>query len=181
MTQSIADNQNLRGDSCLHVAARSGHFRNVQLLLDYGFLPNVRNNALDTPLHEATRIGANMVAVLLINNGGRVTARNDRAESVLHTAVSSGNIEVVRTVIKHARQTLSQENFSLFINLTNKDGNTALHRAFSSHAPDPIVTELLSNGADINKRNIYSHTPLCLAPSRPLDEIVAALRVIGRG
>jgi len=84
---SLADAINDQGTSSLHVAAERGHARVVDVLLDAGLDPNLRDRQGRTPLHRADSSAAACPATeRLLARGAEVNARDDRGWTPLHAA-----------------------------------------------------------------------------------------------
>ena len=76
------------GDTCLHVATFAGHSDVVQLLLERGANPNIRNAMLCTPLHSSMYDFEATATKLLLEHGADVNARNRDDITPLHVQFS---------------------------------------------------------------------------------------------
>ena len=130
------------------------------------------NSVKKLPLIAACKNQHMSVVQLLLINGANPNLQEQGSEYSycslpLHIAAEGDNIELVELLLKHGAD----------IDITDIDGNTALHRAIEHHSnrtscpPNsdnsryvlPVVDILLENKADVNKENKYGDTPLCLA------------------
>ena len=80
------------------------------------------NNKGETPLHVAAKIGFNTFAEKLIEKGALITAKDNTNETPLHKAVEYPS--TVNSLLRIRKQDIKS-----IINLQNKDGDTALHKA----------------------------------------------------
>jgi ankyrin repeat protein len=82
-----------------------------------------------------------------------------------------GNMTTVKELIKHARQTLSREQFVLFVNIKvsrEMGGNNALLYACNSTNSNFMLVDYLINeaGADPNTMNDYAINCLLIATKK---------------
>jgi len=75
------DARNVRGETPLHVAARSGGYAVVSLLVRHGADLNARDGLGNTPLHYAVAGCRYAVASLLVKRGADADARNNEGRS----------------------------------------------------------------------------------------------------
>lgn len=111
--------------TALHAASRKGHFRIVQILLDYGANPRVEDASTRTPLCEALCAGHERVARQLARHTkdfpSFIAIRN-MALSPIHVAARLHKYNSIRWLIEAGQD----------INQTNSQGKTALHFVLSS-------------------------------------------------
>jgi ankyrin repeat protein len=69
-----------------------------------------------------------------------------RFRSVLHYAVISGNRDVIKAILDHARTRLDEKNYACFLSLVDSLGQTAFHCARDAD----IITLLLNAEFDVN-------------------------------
>ncbi|KAI2808806.1 Ankyrin repeat [Blomia tropicalis] len=123
-----------------------------------------------TCLHYASLNGHKDIVNLLLEHGANPNIVDHNGSSPLHLASWTGDYEVVNMLITTVNQKAD-------INLKNKDNETALHSA-CQYGHTPVVSLLLSKGADPFIRNIRSETALDLsAQYGRLDTIELLLRM----
>jgi cytohesin len=135
--------------SLVHKAAARGTRETVQVLLNAGADPDVRDKYGKTPLHEAAD-----------NESNKTTSMNAKIVGVLLDEGLDPNVQ----------QTEDEE----FVGV---EGETPLHKATQSanDSARQVVEALLDCGADPNVENKYGKTPLHLASKRADAEVVSAL------
>jgi ankyrin repeat protein len=84
----------------LHLAARYGHRKVVELLVDRGANPNAANVTGFTPLHEAARLGSTKIAELLILAGARVDAKDSLGKRPIDYATKHGYAKAVHALLE---------------------------------------------------------------------------------
>lgn len=89
-----------RGYSPLHHAAARGHLEALQLLLDFGWGVDTRNDALETALHLASYGGHARVVECLLDRGADIDARTRDLETSLFYATRKGHDRVVRLLVR---------------------------------------------------------------------------------
>ncbi|KAG2851855.1 hypothetical protein JG687_00009120 [Phytophthora cactorum] len=90
----------LHGYSPVHHAAVRGHLDVLQLLLDFGWSVDVRNDALETPLHLACFDGHVHIAEFLLDRGADINARTRDEETPLFYAARKGQYRTVRLLVR---------------------------------------------------------------------------------
>lgn len=95
------------GQTCLHVAASSGHYDMVQVLLGQGSDFNSVDKEGWTPLHSAAKAGYLDVVKLLVNNGASTTSETKAGHIPLWYAAAQGNINVVSYLLKQQHDSYS--------------------------------------------------------------------------
>ena len=85
----------------------------------------------ETPLHLAAEKGLKDVGQYFLNNRARLNAIDDTMETPFHRAVNHTNM---------IKMFLDEDNVSSFINCTNKDGDSALHKASRNGAEADLKT-----------------------------------------
>ncbi|KAF1786856.1 Ankyrin repeat-containing domain [Phytophthora cactorum] len=88
------------GYSPVHHAAARGHLDVLQLLLDFGWSVDVRNDALETPLHLACFDGHVHVAEFLLDRGADINARTRDEDTPLFYAARKGQYRTVRLLVR---------------------------------------------------------------------------------
>lgn len=106
------------GRTCLHYAARGGHYECVERIIDasrigpvaesWGFVRflNVRDAIGTTPLHMAARAGKANICRLLLENGAFVSATTStfgfgpkHGSTTLHSAAKGGSVAVIHELL----------------------------------------------------------------------------------
>ena len=85
----------------------------------------------ETPLHLAAEKGLKDVGQYFLNNRARLNAIDDTMETPFHRAVNHTNM---------IEMFLQEDNVSSIINCTNKDGDSALHKASRNGAEADMET-----------------------------------------
>jgi len=135
------------GATPLHAAAEYGYSEIVEVLLEHGAAPNIREKYGDTPLHYAAMFGNSKVVEVLLEHGADPNIRDKYGATPLHYAAAFDYPKIVE--------------------LLHKDPNdydvTPLQAAAEFNYPN-VVKLLLEHGADPNiQENKYGYTPLHFA------------------
>lgn len=146
----------------LHLAAYSAHDALIELLLERGADPNLKDARNQTPLFGAASSGNPRSIQVLVASGARVDARNAGGDTPLHRAVVERRLDNARVLLDSRAD----------VNAVNGSGMTPLHVALDT-ADEHVVRLLLERGADVNKPMFGGKTPLQLAASR--DDLVKML------
>ena len=128
--------KNSRGDTPLHLAARSGQKDISELLIDKGADINAKHNQGGTPLASAVDGGHRDVAELLLDNGADVNVKGNTGRSILYFACQRGNKEIAELLIDNGAD----------VNAKNNAGQTLLDLAQSAGHTE-IVELLKEHGA----------------------------------
>ncbi|EFN80876.1 Ankyrin repeat domain-containing protein 39 [Harpegnathos saltator] len=119
-------------------AALSDDQERVEKLLRNGAPVNGEDSAGYRPLHYAARNAHPRVCEMLLRHDADVTARTRCGRATaLHRAATRGRADVVELLLRHGADA----------NLTDADGNNALHRALVGRAP--AVCKLLIPRTDL--------------------------------
>jgi hypothetical protein len=92
------------GDTCLHLASRTGQEELVRIFLDSKASINALNMRKSTPLHSAARNGHLDVVGILLKAGADVEARDNRGRTPLNEASRNGHKEVVVALLWKSRR-----------------------------------------------------------------------------
>lgn len=99
-TCTSLDDHNLNGETPLTCAARAGHVKICELLLDEGaFINQTTQYVNQTPLHVAIEHGNTDVVEYLINQGADAQIADNVNISPLYTAIKGGNSYLVHLLI----------------------------------------------------------------------------------
>ena len=188
------------GESPLHVAVRSGQVEDVRKVLDQQLLDvNCLNSKHETPLHLACSLRHTDIVVLLIAFGadpfikdsdgstayGRCSVEigdlmnkmfhhnnlwingpdNTNGDTLLHSAVRQGDLA-------NAQRLILKQNIS--VNDINASYETPLHLACAL-GHKPLVHLLVTNGADMYKRDCCNNAPIHRAVAKGHADVVNLL------
>ncbi|EGD76429.1 hypothetical protein PTSG_07546 [Salpingoeca rosetta] len=189
------------GDTMLHLAARHGHARVLELLLAQGPSKdevNARNTVGHTPLHEAALCSDSTCVQLLLAAGADVHIAKHADWTALHLAATKPNANAVQQLLAagadatRLNKDVGSENFKTTeadalhildlltakcpqgLNQPDHHGLTPLHLA-AMHGHAEHVSHLIAVGADATKADIKGRTPLDLARARRKDNTAAVL------
>ena len=151
------------GPSALIKAVRLSDFRIVKYLLQDGIDEDLRDEDCSTALYEAILKGREDIIELLFDCCTNLDRLSD-VWCLFHDTVESGKQKIVGLFLKKG----------IDINVRDKDGRTALHKAVLGES---IVRAnmLLAHGADVNIKDKNNHTALHIAASRNVPELVTLL------
>lgn len=159
------------GNSALHLAVQAGRTAIVNLLLADDADTNLQNNKRETPLHLAAALNNVEILARLIRHGTDVTLANHNGSTPIHIAARNGHTEVLRYLLTDESVGHSP---SQLLSLTDKNGETALFHAVRSGSKE-AVNLLVDSGASVSHQGIDRSTPLHLACSAGLKEVVRVL------
>ena len=109
-------------DTALTLAAASGHYRFVELLLSRGAQVDVRNKKGNSSLWLAANGGHLDVVQLLYSAGADIDSQDNRKVSCLMSAFRKGHSKVVKWLVKHVTQFPSDTELTRFIaTISDKD------------------------------------------------------------
>ncbi|XP_048133697.1 protein ACCELERATED CELL DEATH 6-like [Rhodamnia argentea] len=92
--------KNYQGENLLHVAARAGRIRTVELLLNHGMPESYFNNLGNTALHEAVKNGNfDLTNLLLSRCSGLLYEKNKEGKCPLYLAVETGDLEIFKLLL----------------------------------------------------------------------------------
>ncbi|KAK5813716.1 hypothetical protein PVK06_029167 [Gossypium arboreum] len=110
---SLVNQKNSKGDTPLHVAARSGSFETAQILVNCANSGEIEagqratrivNRVNDTALHDAARNGHLPIAELLIRGDPELPdLTNEAGESPLFIAVDKKHVDIAEIILQVAR------------------------------------------------------------------------------
>ncbi|CZR57826.1 probable AVO2 Component of a complex containing the Tor2p kinase and other proteins, which may have a role in regulation of cell growth, partial [Phialocephala subalpina] len=146
-------------NTSLHLASSLGHLSIVRLLVNLGHDRTLAELSLNeehqTPLHLASAAGHTDIVHLLCSSCPWSIPRRDiRGRDALMLASREGHDTVVQLLL-----TFSPSGPETLLSSSDIDGNTALHFA-SSNGHLLVLRTLLAAGADSEKRNVWSWTPV---------------------
>jgi ankyrin repeat protein len=137
------------GTSPLLWAINRADYEVAEALLAKKANPNTGNEFGALPLLEAIRLNEARLAKMLLDAGAKVESANPDDETALMLAIKVGNFQIVQTLIDLGAK----------VNVTEKFHNqTPLIYAAGAGRAD-IIKLLLSKGADIKPRALYTDWP----------------------
>nr|KAF6428939.1 ankyrin repeat and SOCS box containing 3 [Molossus molossus] len=153
------------GFSALHFAARRGHWKIVQILLEAGADPNATTLEETTPLFLAVENGRMDVLRLLLRHGANVNGSHSMCGwNALHQATFQENAEIIKLLLKRGANKECQDDF----------GITPLFVA-AQYGKLESLSILISSGANVNCQALDKATPLFIAAQEGHTECVELL------
>ena len=137
----MADEQDEKNQTALHLAAGDGHDKVVQQLLEKGVKIDVEDGEGRTALHLAAGDAHDKVVQRLLEVGARTDARDRRGRTAFHMAAEYGHEGVIQQLLKYAVETDAEDG----------EGRTALYSA-AELGRDGIIPQLLENGVQPSDR-----------------------------
>ncbi len=138
----------------------------VELLIEKGIDVDVKGEYGRTPLQEAARTKKKNAAKALIEKGASIYVTDEHGRTALYFACHIGDKSIAQLIIK--------EIVKLNIDIGNKDGRTPLHAAVYS-GNEGLVKLLIRSGANVNVIDAIGTTPLHLAAQRNYKSITKLL------
>uniref|UniRef100_A0A7S4I253 Uncharacterized protein n=1 Tax=Vannella robusta TaxID=1487602 RepID=A0A7S4I253_9EUKA len=146
------------GNTALHLAVSNNHLPFVQILLQSEAInvdPVNRNGA--TPLLSAIDHGHSALVRMLISAGANAKQADKQGFTALHKAVLTGNMEILRFLVK------TLESDSSALNAASAEQRlTPLHQA-AFHGKKNAMKVLLCAGAAVSPLSFNGTTPLHMA------------------
>ena len=192
----------LLGRTGLILAARRGHLRIVQFLIERGAdidkqSVNQLGFSVTSALTSAAREGHLEVVQCLVKNGAGVNVPDRMGATALTFAASGGHLQIVQNLLDNGADLGVQSSrgrialieaaggghFSVVeclmekgadVNVMNKHGMTALMFA-TQNGHLKVVEYLLEKGADVNVQDKQGCTPLMVAIRRGVEQVVTIL------
>lgn len=150
------------GLSALHTAVQMSNIHALQLLLQAGADPNIRDIQGMTVLYFAISINASTEVVQeLIEAGANSNTHGPDGRSPLHIASRRGDISLVRLLLRYGSDA----------NVKSSLGLTPIFEAVESRNSQ-VVNELLSYGADMTVRSKDGKTVLHKAATQDNTEVL---------
>ncbi len=104
-----------------------------------------------TPLTEAARLSNARLVKMLLDAGAKVDSANPDGETALMTAISGGDLSVVQLLVDAGANVNTVEKFH--------NQTPLMYAAAASRNASKMVKLLLSKGADVKPRALYSDWP----------------------
>jgi len=151
MIQSGADVNQAQGEGSTPLlwAVNRQDYDVAKALLAKKANPNATNEFGAMPLTEAARLNDDMLVKMLLDAGAKVDSANLDDESALMLAIKNGNLQMTETLV----------NAGASVNRIEKFHNETplIYAAAGGHLS--IVKLLLSKGADVKPRSLYTDWP----------------------
>jgi uncharacterized protein len=128
--------------TALHWAVYKKDLELVEMLLDEGADPNLRNDYGATPMTVASEHGDYPIMKALVDAGGDIESPNSEGQTLLMTVARTGNIETAKLLLDKGANVNAMESWG---------GQTALMWSSSQQQPE-MVRLLVESGADVNAR-----------------------------
>lgn len=109
-----------RGETPLHLAARSNQIDVMKILIDNGATVDACAHENQTPLHIAARLGNAEIVTLLLEKGANADAQTRDQYTALHIAAREGK-EDVAAVLLDRGATLSMKTKVTYCSLLEKE------------------------------------------------------------
>lgn len=137
----------------VHLAAREGHGVMLDMLLQKGSNPNVRDRLLQTPLHLASESGKDATVSSLIASNADLAAKDVGGRTAAHFAACSVSVRVLSILVQHEPD---------LILISDNYGRTPLHYAIWNNTAKEleIIRFLLENGAEVDALDCERRTAL---------------------
>jgi len=149
-----------QGVSALHFAVMGGHKEIAELLLAHGVDVNVADNNANTPLHIAASRGMAKMVDLLLAKGANANAKTNTTGFEGETDDYVGDTPLHLTALSEREwRALPKEEQKKF---ASRGAGAAVEAA----------AVLLANGADVNATNDKGKTPLRLATSKEMKNLL---------
>lgn len=183
--------------TAMHVAARRGHAKIVDTLIEHGAKIEETTGDGETPLLSGAMNGDLRVVKVLLSKGADVHRKNKPGGTALHWASLNGNPKVIAELLKYGANVSEIADAEATVNygiesigfdamvwllldrlasagLQNLLGGTPLHwAAFNGRLE--VVELLIENGADVHVKNAFGGTPLHAAAWNGNEYVVEEL------
>ncbi|KAF2903218.1 hypothetical protein ILUMI_02975, partial [Ignelater luminosus] len=167
---------NSSGDTPLHYSAKHGNSKILsKLISDVSDVNIILNSIGNTPLHCALKVynyrkeGYFETVNLLLLKGANVNIANAKGRTPLYYGVKYGDCRVIEKLLLRDAD----------VNAQNETRNTLLHYAISKRRKFDITNLLLSNGANVNIKNIEGKTSLHYGVTYDDCKVVEGLMLAG--
>lgn len=202
------DARNSIGQTPLFFTCHDDNDLVAKTLFKNGAHLDIRDNMGRTALFEAVQCGALSTSETLIDLGSNIDTQDDSGECVLTNAISTGRLDIAKMLLdknanpniqdtlgqtplmKVANSTLRQDTtlaatklllqYNANVDLTDSDGNCALHIAARNGTPD-LLALLRIAGADPLSRNKASECPFGICISRSDVDSKTLVAILGNG
>uniref|UniRef100_A0A8C4TJ17 Euchromatic histone-lysine N-methyltransferase 1b n=1 Tax=Erpetoichthys calabaricus TaxID=27687 RepID=A0A8C4TJ17_ERPCA len=144
------DLQDAEGSTCLHLAAKKGHYDVVKYLLSTELIDiNCQDDGGWTPMIWATEYKHIDQVQLLLSSGADINIRDKEENICLHWAAFSGCVDIAEILL----------NAKCDLHAVNIHGDSPLHIAARENRRDCVVL-FLSKGAEVSLKNKEGESPI---------------------
>jgi ankyrin repeat protein len=156
--------------SALHFSGWYGGALLIQMFVDLGINPDIRNRDNDTPLHLAAWEDNNLAIKKLLDLGASIEATNNEGTTPIMWSASNGKPAAISLIASQGAN----------INARDFQGNTAIHwAAFKGHSE--AVALLYKHGSYLDIKNHHGKLPLDVAIANGQTEAVdKILQILGK-
>ena len=163
LTKPVLTGTDYKKDELLEAARSGNEERLLALLTPLNVNCHASDGRKSTPLHLAAGYNRTRIVQLLLQHGADVHAKDKGGLVPLHNACSYGHFEVTELLMSHGANVNAMDLWQF----------TPLHEAASKSRTE-VCSLLLSHGADPTLLNCHSKSAIDVAPSRDLQERLAA-------
>lgn len=159
----------------LHLAARGGNFKCVEILLEYEPCVTLADETGQIPMHKAAASACfESVKVFYEDNRKTLWVRDMCGETALHCACRTGALEVVTFMLERVKGAKKR---GKLLNMQNEEGNTSLHVA-ALRGELEVARALLKKKANWKLTNIHGEQPLhCARRGQHFDMVKLLTKV----
>ena len=154
------------GNTCLVLACERGYTGFVDVLLEHGADPSVRNNKGWTAAHAATVGGHSTIFQTLYEHGAVVNERDNTGAMPAHYAAQADNVEVLMMIhkcqVSPDGESIASTGHTTVLEGRMNNGNTPAHVAALFDSP-AALTFLHKVGCDLEARCTADETPMIKA------------------
>lgn len=100
ISKSIINQQDVTGDTPLHVALKNNNYDTVNMLLNFPNIDiNAQNQQGNTPLHLAIMKNNNNAIEILLSKKADINVKNNNQDNALYTAIDYSNVKAVEKLV----------------------------------------------------------------------------------
>ena len=157
---------NSKHETALHLACSLRHTDIVVLLIAFGADPFIKDSNGEYVIGRCSGKMMDLMNIMFLNNNLWINSpTRTEGDTSLHTAVRQGDLDSVRKLLQKD---------SISTNDINASYETPLHLACAL-GHKPIVHLLVTNGADMYKRDCYNNAPIHRAMAEGHVEVMNLL------
>ena len=161
--KDLVNAEDVNRDTCLMHTAPPGWYKAAEVLIENNANLDTQNNLGETALHKAAENSHKDYVRMMIEKGSKCVIKDKKGNSVLHKAAEAHPEKSWETV-KILLEYFQKQDAS--IDLTNDEGNTALHLAANAGKTN-VVQILIENNANMLAKDNQKQTVLHKASNFP--------------